>query len=96
MIRAQQKKSAPFRTSTSSEGEQHPKASVWKPLFMLSSGDPVMNNASLKDPQKGRLGILSKCLKKAFLLLEDMHGLQSLWKCEVFLSLKRDLAKVCT
>ena len=75
MTRAQQKKRAPFGTFKSSEGEQHPKASVWKPLFMLSSRDPVMNDAFLRDPQKGRSGILSECLEKAFLLLEDMHEL---------------------
>lgn len=55
-----------------------------------------MDDASLRDPQKGRLGLLSECLEKALLLPEDMHELQSLWKHKVFLSLEKDLAKVCT
>ena len=94
--RAQQKKNAPSRASKGTEGGQHSKASVWKPSFVLSSKDPVMDDTTLKDLQKGRSGIFSECLEKALLLPEDMHELQSLRKCEVFLSLKRDLAKVYT
>ena len=93
-IRAQKKKNAPSGTSKSFEGGQHPKASIWKPSFVLSLRDPVMDNATLRDPQKGRLGILSECLDKTLLIPKDMHELQSLRKREVFLSLKRDLAKV--
>lgn len=61
---------------------------------MLSSGDLVIFKASFRDAQKGRSGLVSECLEKAFLLLEDMQELKGLRKCEVFLSLKRDLAKV--
>lgn len=53
-----------------------------------------MDDASLRDLQKGRSSILSECLEKALLLPKDMHKLQSLRKCEVFLALKSDLAKV--
>ena len=53
-----------------------------------------MDDANLRDPQKGRLGILAKCLENAFLLPEDMQELRSFRKREAFLSLKRDLAKV--
>ena len=55
-----------------------------------------MDDANLRDPQKGRLGILAKCLENAFLLPEDMQELWSFLKHEAFLSLKRDLAKVRT
>lgn len=63
---------------------------------MLSSGDAIMEDATLRDPQKGRFDILFECLERALLLPEDMHELQSLRKREVFLSLKRDLTKVYT
>ena len=96
MTRAQQKKNAPSGASKGIEGGQHSKASVWKPSFVLSSRDVVMDDATLRDPQKGRSGILSECLEKALLFPEDMHELQSLKKRKVFLSLKRDLAKVHT
>ena len=62
---------------------------------MLSSGNPVMDDANLRDLQKGKLGILAEYLEKALLLPEDMQELRSFRKHEVFLSLKRDLAKVC-
>ena len=53
-----------------------------------------MDNANLRDHQKGRLGLVAECLKKALYLSEDMQELRSFRKCEVFLSLKRDLTKV--
>ena len=74
-IRVQQKKSAASGTLKSSEGGQHPKASIWKPSFVLSSRDPVMDNATLRDPQKGKSGILSECLENALLLPKYMHEL---------------------
>ena len=63
---------------------------------MLSSGSPVMDDANLRDPQKGRSGILAKCMEKALPLPENMQELRSFRKREVFLSLKRDIAKVYT
>ena len=54
-----------------------------------------MDDANLRDPQKGNLGILAEYLEKALLLPEDMQELRSFRKREVFLSLKRNLAKVC-
>lgn len=96
VTRAQQKKGTPTGSFKGSEGEQRSKATMWNPTFILSLGDPVMDDATLRDPQKGRFGILSKCLEKTLLLPKDMYELQSLRKCEVFLSLKRDLTKVFT
>ena len=55
-----------------------------------------MDDATLRDSQKGMSGILLECLEKALLLPDDMHELQSLRKREVFLSLKKDLVKVYT
>lgn len=73
--RSQQKKSTPFGSSKGSEGDQRPNASILNLTFMMSLGDPVMDDTTLRDPQNGRSGILSKCLKKALLLPEDMHKL---------------------
>lgn len=53
-----------------------------------------MDDANLKDAQKGRSGILAECLEKALILPKDMQELRSFRKREVFLWLKRDLAKV--
>ena len=53
-----------------------------------------MDDANLKDTRKGRSGVLTECLEKALLLHEDIQELQSFRKHKVFLSLKRDLAKV--
>ena len=53
-----------------------------------------MSNANLRDHQKGRVGLMAECLEKALCLSEDMQELRSFRKCDVFLSLKRDLAKV--
>ncbi|KAL0004902.1 hypothetical protein SO802_012463 [Lithocarpus litseifolius] len=76
------------------ESEQQSKATIWNPAFMLSSGDPITFEASLRDDPKGRSGLVFECLEKALLLPDDMQELKGLRKCEVFLLLKRDLAKV--
>lgn len=54
----------------------------------------MLDNANLRDPQKGNSGLLTECLGKALCLLEDMAELRSFRKCEVFLALKQDLAEV--
>lgn len=61
---------------------------------MLNSGSPVMDDANPRDTQKGRSGILTKCLEKALCKPKDMQELRSFWKYEVFLSLKKDVTKV--
>jgi len=62
--------------------------------FVLSLRDLITSEASLRDAQKGRSGLVSECLKKVLLLLDDMQELKGLRKREVFLSLKRDLVKL--
>ena len=76
------------------EGDKPPKHFVWRPLFTLSSGNPVLDDANLRDHQKGSSGFMAECLEKALCLLEEMQELRSFRKSEVFLSLKQDLAKV--
>ena len=91
---AHQKKGVTVGTGKGIEGEQRPKPIIWNLAFVLISGDPVTSEASLRDPQKGRSRLVLECLEKALLLPEDMQELQGLRKREVFLSLKRGLAKV--
>lgn len=56
---------------------------IWNPTFVLSIRDPLTSKAILRDALKGRLGLVPDCVE-----LKDMR------KHKVFLSLKRDLAKV--
>lgn len=49
----------------------------------------MLDDANLRDPKKGSSG-----LEKALGLPEDMVELKSFRKCEVFLALKQDLAKI--
>ena len=86
--KAQQKKGTSFGAGKGIESEQRSKATTWNPAFVLSSGYPVTSEASLKDAQKGRSGLVSECLKKALLLPDEMQELNGLRKHEVFLSLK--------
>ena len=48
--RAHQKKGAALEIGKGTEGEQHPKSTIWNPVFVLSSGDPMTSEASLRDP----------------------------------------------
>lgn len=93
-MRVQQKKGPSEGASKSFEGEQGTKATIWNPAFVLSTRDPLTSEATLRDAQKGKSGLVSECLEHALLLPRDMHKLKDMRKREVFLSLKRDLAKV--
>ena len=61
---------------------------------MMSLGGLVLDDANLRDHLKGRSGLVAECLEEALLLPEDMQELKSFRKRKVFLSLKKDLAKV--
>ena len=54
----------------------------------------MLEDANLRDPKKGSLGLVAECLEKALCLPEDMVELKSFRKHEIFLTLKQDLAKV--
>ena len=54
----------------------------------------MLDDANLRDPKKGSLGLVAKCLENALCLPEDMVELRSFRKIEVFLALTQDLAKV--
>ena len=51
-------------------------------------------NAFIKDPQQGKAGYVADAVEQALLLPSDMTELRTLRTHEVFLSLKKDLAKV--
>ena len=90
----QPQKSTSTGTSKETEGDQLKKASIWRPIFTLSLGNPVLDDVNLRDPKKGISGLVAKCLEKALCLPKDMEKLRSFRKHEVFLTLKQDLAKV--
>ena len=82
-------------TSKEVGGDQPKKASIWRPNFALSLGNPVLDDDNLRDTTKGSSGLVAKKMEKTLCLPEDTEKLRSFWKCEVFLALKQDLAKVC-
>lgn len=88
------KKPAHTMTSKESSGDLSRKTSIWRPTFTLSSGNPVLDDANLRDPKKGSSNLVAECLEKALCLPEDMAELRSFRKRELFLSLKQDLGKV--
>ena len=90
----QPQKSTSTGTSKETKGDQLKKASIWRPIFTLSLGNPVLDDVNLRDPKKGISGLVAKCLEKALCLPKDMEKLRSFRKHEVFLTLKQDLAKV--
>lgn len=48
-MRAQQKKGPSEGAGKSVEGEQRTKATIWNSAFMLSTGDPLTFEATLRD-----------------------------------------------
>ena len=55
---------------------------------------PLLNDASIRDFQRGKVGYVANLVEQVLLLPKDMADLKSMRKHEVFLSLKRDLAMV--
>lgn len=82
------KKSTSIGTSKEAEGDCLPKPSVWRPIFTLSLGSPVLSDANLRDHKNGSLGLVAECLEKTLCLPKDMQELRSFKKREEFLSLK--------
>ena len=86
--KGQPKKPAHIRISKEVGGDQPKKASIWRPIFTLSSRNSVLDDANLRDSKNGSSSLMAECLKKALCLPEDMAELRSFRKCEVFLALK--------
>ena len=91
----QSKKLTSIVTSKEVGGDQPKKASIWRPNFALSLGNPVLDDDNLRDTTKGSSGLVAEKMEKTLCLLEDTEELRSFWKCEVILAFKQDLPKVC-
>ena len=90
MTRTQQRKGVE-RSNTASE--RRSKALIWNPSFALDDS-PLLEDASIRDFNGGRVGYIANTVEQALLLPRDMDELQNLKKHELFLFVKRDLALV--
>ena len=61
---------------------------------MEVDGAPLLEDASIRDFQRGITGYVADAVEQSLLLPKDMVDLRSMRQYEVFLELKRDLAMV--
>ena len=61
---------------------------------MELDGAPLLSDASIRDFQQGTAGYVANAVQQSLLLPNDMANLKSMRKYEVFLGLKRNLARV--
>ena len=61
---------------------------------MEVDGAPLLEDASIRDFQRGTVGYVADAVEQSLLLPKDMADLRSMRQYEVFLRLKRDLAMV--
>ena len=66
---------------------------AWLPAPMLH-GEPLMNNASLRDFNKGEGTYVADTLERSLLLPADIADLKNLKRQEIFLNMKRYLGIV--
>ena len=66
---------------------------AWFPASMLN-GEPLMDNASLRDFRGGKGAYVTNALERSLLLPADIAELGGLRRQEVFLSIKRYLGMV--
>ena len=70
-----------------------PEPQAWLPAPMLH-GEPLMDNASLRDFRGGEGAYVADALERSLLLPTDMAELGGLRRQEIFLSIKRYLGMV--
>ena len=75
--------------------ERHPRVPHWN-LPLVLDGAPLTLDSSIQDFDNGRADYVANSMEQALLLPQDMVELGNLKKHDMFLSLKRDLALVCT
>ena len=68
---------------------------AWFPALMLN-GEPLRDNASIRDFHEGDGCLMASTLEEALLLLNDRAELRSIRRHEVFLNLKKYLGMVRT
>ena len=61
---------------------------------MEVDGAPFLEDASIRDFQRGIVGYVADAVEQSLLLPKDMADLRSMRQYEVFLGLKRDLTMV--
>ena len=74
---------------------QFPEPQAWLPAPMLG-GEPLMDDASIRDFNGGIGCHVASALKQTLLLPKDMVELRGFRRSEVFLHTKRFLGMVCT
>lgn len=62
-------------------------------LALVLDGSPLPTNSSIKDPQQGKARYVADTIEQALLPPNEMTKLRTIRTYEVFLDLKRDLAK---
>ena len=75
------------------EVDAQPMPQAWLPAPMLH-GEPLTDNASLRDFQGGEGAYVANALESTLLLPTDMDELRNLRRQEVFLNIKRYLGMV--
>ena len=75
------------------EVDVQPEPQAWLPTPMLH-GEPLTNNASLRDFNKGEGTYVADAVERSLLLPVDMEDLKNLRSKELFLSMKRYLGMV--
>ena len=75
------------------EVDVQPEPQAWLPAPMLH-GEPLMDNASLRDFNKGKGTYVADAVESSLLLPVDMEDLKNLRSKELFLSMKRYLGMV--
>ena len=74
---------------------QFPKPHAWLPAPMLD-GEPLMDDASIRDFNRGIGCNVASALEQTLLLPKNMVELRGFRRSEVFLHTKRFLGMVCT
>ena len=74
---------------------QFPEPQAWLPAPMLG-GEPLMDDASIRDFNRGIGCHVTSALEQTLLLPKDIVELRSFRRSEVFLHTKRFLGMVCT
>ena len=84
-----------MRSATKGEerADHQAAAFVWAPQMEVD-GAPLLEDASIRDFQRGVAGYEAKAAKQSLLLPKDMVDLKSMRYYESFLRLKKDLAMV--
>ena len=79
--------------SQEKEVDVQPEPQAWLPAPMLH-GEPLTDNASLRDFNKGEGTYVADAVERSLLLPVDMEDLKNLQSKELFLSMKRYLGMV--